>query len=112
MNIPVLVELKNLRGEATRVMDDELDQLIREGLVTYKGALNALKDAGLELDKRYYPWLRDIENWANGEFDKLPKPVEDKPELLSKEDEAKVHAMPDRAPEVKPEDNNDNEGAE
>lgn len=65
-------------------MDDELHNLINQGLVSYHDALAALKAAKLALDKRFYPWLRDVENLANGEFNSAnaPKQSEPKPDLL------------------------------
>lgn len=101
MNIPVPVELKNFKGKVTVVLDDELHALIHEGLVSYKQALKALKDAGLALDKRFYPWLLDIENRVNGEFEPPAEPVEAKPELVSKKAVKAIEAAPD-------EDHNDN----
>lgn len=104
MNIPVKVELKNLAGQVQTVLDDELHNLINDGLLTYKDAIKALKDAGLKLDKRFYPWLNDVENKATGQFDKpAPEKPEPKPDLLSPEAEKAVtaSAKPDNTEGVK-----------
>lgn len=100
MNVPVDVLLKHL-GAVKTVFDDELHSLINDGLVDYKSAIAALKAEGLALDKRFYPWLRDVENLATGEFDKeppapAPAPA---PELLSEKAEETVTAQPVTEPD-------------
>lgn len=109
MNIPVKVSLTNAAEKVSTVMDDELHQLVLEGQVSFKDAIKALKDKGIELDKRFYPWLRDVENWATGEFDKTPVAVKPapKPDLLSASAEKAVENIPDPAPEVAPETNSE-----
>ena len=93
MNIPVKVALNNSVEKISTVMDDELHQLVLEGQVSYKDAVKALKEAGLELDKRFYPWLQYVENLVTGEFDKEPAITvseNEQPKLLSKEAEKTV----------------------
>lgn len=99
MNVPVKVLLTHL-GAVRTVFDDELHSLINDGLVAHKDAVAALKKAKLELDKRFYPWLRDIENMATGEFDKEPPAAPAvKPELLSEKAEETVTAQPVTEPD-------------
>jgi hypothetical protein len=90
MNVPVKVSLKNAVEQVSTVMDDELHQLVLEGQVSFKDAIQALKDAKLALDKRFYPWLQFVENAATGEFNKFPAAKVDKPDLLSKKAEGQV----------------------
>jgi|ERR1700722_9006200 len=91
MNVPVKVSLKNAAEKVSTVMDDELHQLVLEGQVSFKDAIQALKDAKLALDKRFYPWLSVVENLATGEFDKEPPAAEaEQPKLLSEQAENKV----------------------
>lgn len=99
MGASVEVKIKNATTAVATVADDELDNLIHQGLVTYHDALAALKAKGIALDKRFYPWLRDVENLATGEFNSknAPKPAEAKPELLVEK------------PAAKPETNKDND---
>lgn len=99
MGQPVTVSLKTTAEKVSTVMDDELHQLVLEGQVSLKDAINSLKNAGIALDKRFYSWLHLAENTATGEFDKLTeaKP-EAKPDLLSPEAEAKITAEPDPVP--------------
>jgi hypothetical protein len=88
MNTPVEV---SLMGRKLTVLDDELNNLIHQGLVSYKSAISALENEGIALDKRFYPWLRDVENWATGEFDlDGPAKEEAKPEVLSEDAHAAV----------------------
>lgn len=92
MNIPVKVRMKNALTDVVRVADDELQNLIHQGLVSYHDALVALKDAGVVLDKRVYPWLREVENAATGEFNSANarKPAEVKPDVLAEKPAAPV----------------------
>jgi hypothetical protein len=107
MNVPVKVPLSNTVDRLSTVMDDELHQLVLEGQVAFKDAIQALKDAGLALDKRFYPWLQFVEDTATGKFDKLPvEKSSDKPDLLSKKAEAKVLG------DAKPESETNPEGAD
>lgn len=84
MNVPVKVELKSFPGKPVEVLDDQLHSLIHDGQVTYKQAVEALQAAKLELDKRFYPWLQDIEELKDGSLN-VDKPVkpEPKPEIVA-----------------------------
>lgn len=104
MGAPVKVKVSNTVEKISTVMDDELHQLVLEGRVSLKDAVKALKNAGIALDKRFYPWLRLVENKATGEFDQnqdakpsVPGPA---PDLLSEEAEQKLAAEPDPIPEA------------
>lgn len=81
MNIPLEVELATLKGKLVTVTDDALHALIHEGQLTYKQAIKALRDAKIDLDKRFYPWLRDVENLSNGEFEPPKDTPKDTPDL-------------------------------
>jgi hypothetical protein len=78
MNKTVLVELASFKGKIVEVLDDQLHFLIHEGQVDYAQAVDALKTAGLALDKRFYPWLKDIEK-ADGALDPASAPAKKAP---------------------------------
>lgn len=105
MNVPVKIALKNATEKISTVMDDELHQLVLEGQVSFKDAIQALRDAGLELDKRFYPWLRYVENLVTGEFDQEPvakaNVPQSEPDLLSAKAEKAVKGADTPKPEPK-----------
>lgn len=98
MNQTVLVELASFKGKVIQVLDDQLHFLIHEGQIDYAQAVDALKTAGLALDKRFYPWLRDIEK-VDGTLDPAKASVkeEPKPEIADLPDPVPAKPVPAEA---------------
>jgi hypothetical protein len=59
MLVPTLVKIETKVKGFTEVFDGELHALLCDGQVSLTDAVSALKNAGLKLDQKVYPWLRE-----------------------------------------------------
>lgn len=105
MNKKVNAILSITGDKPVEVLDDELHALIGQGILTFKNAVKALKDAGIKLDTRFYPWLKELIDPKSGEVNEVaPEPPAESSPVVDEGDlnydlrKSKVEGPPEDVP--------------